>query len=209
MLLARLKGTPAMVLLSSTLLSIALMVLVQSKLPSDLPLNSTDPEGFLLLWTRYSAHLAFIFLLLAFWASTLKRLLPNEVTRSLLKHRRQFGLGFAVAHTFHLTALVLFLVNLEDLTLDAGIAIAGFGYLVAFIMAATSNDWSVRRLGIVPWRRLHSAGINILMLYFFVAFSATLASKGSALYAAYLIFIIAAVTTKLKLRARPLAATTD
>ena len=37
-------------------------------------LTSNSPPGFLLLWTRYSAHLAFVFLLLAFSASTLKAL---------------------------------------------------------------------------------------------------------------------------------------
>ena len=37
-------------------------------------LTSDSPPGFLLLWTRYSAHLAFAFLLLAFSASTLQKL---------------------------------------------------------------------------------------------------------------------------------------
>ena len=186
----------------SVVLSVALLATVQMLSPANVPLNSADPEGFLLLWTRYSAHLAFVFLLLAFSASTLKTLYDNGLTRSLMRYRRQLGLGFATAHAFHLTALTLFLVNLDGFAMDAGLAVAGFGYLVAAALGATSNDWSVRRLGRRRWRRLHSVGSAILMLYFFVAFSATLATKGGALYLTYVLAIVAAATAKLRTHSR-------
>ena len=127
-------------------------------------LTSDSPPGFLLLWTRYSAHLAFAFLLLAFSASTLKGTWPNKATRGLMRYRRQIGLGFATAHGFHLVALTLFLSNLESFSVDISLAVAGFGYAVTAALAVTSNNRSVRHLGINRWRLLHSTGINILML---------------------------------------------
>ena len=51
-------------------------------------LTSDSPPGFLLLWTRYSAHLAFAFLLLAFSASTLSGTWRNKATRGLMRYRR-------------------------------------------------------------------------------------------------------------------------
>ena len=66
--------------------------------------------------------------------------------------------------------------------MDASTAVAGFGYVMLIALTLTSNDWSVRNLGMTAWRRLHTAGINILMLYFFVAFSATNHAKIYGLY---------------------------
>ena len=51
-------------------------------------------------------------------------------------------------------------------------------------------------MGIVAWRRLHTVGINILMLYFFVAFSARLVTQGGALYGLYVFLILLAVSAK-------------
>ena len=83
----------------------------------------------------------------AFSASTLKAVVNNAQTRGLVRYRRQLGLGFATAHTFHLVALILFLSNLEGYSVDASVAVAGFGYVVTALLALSSNDYSVRRLG--------------------------------------------------------------
>ena len=127
-------------------------------------LTSDSPPGFLLLWTRHSAHLAFAFLLLAFSASTLHGTWRSKATRGLMRYRRQLGLGFVTAHGFHLVALTLFLSNLESFSVDISLAVAGFGYAVTAALAVTSDNRSVRHLGINRWRLLHSTGINILML---------------------------------------------
>ena len=87
--------------------------------------------------------------------------------------------------------------------MDASTAVAGFGYVMLIALTLTSNDWSVRHLGMTAWRRLHTAGINILMLYFFVAFSATLLTKGGAIYGLYVATIVVAVTAKVWLKRAP------
>ena len=188
----------------------ALVMLATYLAPAaEIAVTSDSPPGFLLLWTRYSAHLAFVFLLLAFSASTLKAVVNNAQTRGLVRYRRQLGLGFATAHTFHLVALILFLSNLEGYSVDASVAVAGFGYVVTALLALTSNDYSVRRLGTAKWKQLHTVGIFILMLYFFVAFSGRLLTNFAPIYAVYVALIAAAVVTKLRVKRRTLTAATD
>lgn len=197
-----------MVWIGSVLLS-ALVMLVTYLVPAaEIAVTSDSPPGFLLLWTRFSAHLAFAFLLLAFSASTLKALITNAQTRGLVRYRRQLGLGFATAHTFHLVALLLFLSNLEGYSGDASVAVAGFGYVVTALLAVTSNDYSVRRLGPAKWKQLHTVGISILMLYFFVAFSGRLLTNFAPIYAVYVALIATAVVAKVRMKRRTRTAAT-
>ena len=198
-----------MVWIGSVLLSALVMLATYLAPAAEIAVTSNSSPGFLLLWTRYSAHLAFVFLLLAFSASTLKAVVNNAQTRGLVRYRRQLGLGFATAHTFHLVALILFLSNLEGYSVDASVAVAGFGYVVTALLALTSNDYSVRRLGTAKWKQLHTVGIFILMLYFFVAFSGQLLTNFAPIYAVYVALIAAAVVAKLRVKRRTLTAATD
>jgi len=198
-----------MIWVLSVVLSVAIIIVAFVFAPADASLRSAEPAGFLLLWTRYSAHLAFAFLIVAFSASTLKRVRKNAVSTYLMRHRRQVGLGFATAHFAHLTALSLYLTGLEGFSVDASTAVAGFGYVVLLALTLTSNDWSVKQMGPVTWRRLHTTGINILMLYFFVAFSAKLLTEGDAIYAVYTMAMALAVITKLSIKRNFRAITPD
>lgn len=198
-----------MILVLSAVLSVVIIVVAFLFAPADASLRSAEPAGFLLLWTRYSAHLAFAFLIVAFSASTLKRVSNNALSTYLMRHRRQVGLGFATAHFAHLTALSLYLTSLEGFSVDASTAVAGFGYVVLLALTLTSNDWSVKQMGPVAWRRLHTTGINILMLYFFVAFSAKLLTEGDAIYAVYTMTTALAVITKLSIKRNFRAITPD
>ena len=198
-----------MVWMGSVLLSVLVMLVTYLVPATETAVTSESPPGFLLLWTRYSAHLAFLFLLLAFSASTLKAVLNNAQTRGLVRYRRQLGLGFATAHTFHLIALILFLSNLEGYSIDASVAVAGFGYVVTAVLALTSNDYSVRRLGPVKWKQLHTVGISILMLYFLVAFSGRLLTNFAPIYAVYVSLIATAVVAKLRVKRRIMTPATD
>ena len=198
-----------MIWLFSVLCSLAVMGISGIVPPEGTLLASDEPPGFFLLWTRYSAHLAFLFLLVAFLTSTARRRWRHPVTRVLMNYRRQLGLGFATAHAFHLAALTLLLLNLEGFSVTASLAVAAFGYAVTIALAVTSNNWSVRRLGVKRWRLLHTTGINILMLYFFVAFSAALIQKGGTVYVVYVLAIIGAVVAKAAARKTRLQHTTD
>ena len=109
-------------------------------------LGATREEQWLLA-TRYTARFSFPVFLLAFTASSWARLVPGRRTRALVRARRGLGLGFATAHTVHLAALAIYnaiVANVPSLTTLAG---GGVAYPAMYAMAATSNDWSVRRLG--------------------------------------------------------------
>ena len=116
--------------IGSVLLSALVMLVAVLAPATQIAVTSDSPPGFLLLWTRYSVQLAFVFLLLAFSASTLKAFANSAQTRGLVRYRRQLGLGFATAHTFHLVALILFLSILKGYSVDAYVAVAGFGFVV-------------------------------------------------------------------------------
>ena len=194
-----------MVWMGSVLLSVLVMLVTYLVPATETAVTSESPPGFLLLWTRYSAHLAFLFLLLAFSASTLKAVLNNAQTRGLVRYRRQLGLGFATAHTFHLVVLILYLSNLEGYSIDTSVAVAGLGYVVTALLAATSNDYSVKRLGPAQWKQLHTVGIFILMLYFFVAFPGRLLTNFAPIYAVYVALIATAVIAKVRVKRRTMA----
>jgi sulfoxide reductase heme-binding subunit YedZ len=57
------------------------------------------------LAARWTARAGLPLFLIAFLASTFARRWPRPTTRALLRRRRQWGLGFALAHTIHLVAL--------------------------------------------------------------------------------------------------------
>ena len=51
---------------------------------AEIAVTSDSPPGFLLLWALYYAHLAFLFLLSASSATTLKAAVNNAQTRDLV-----------------------------------------------------------------------------------------------------------------------------
>jgi len=114
---------------------------------------------------RYTARLSFLLFLLPFLASSLGYWVHNEFTRALRLHRRSLGLGFAFAHFVHLTALISFFVvsgeKVEMATLIGG----GLGYVFVALLALTSNDAAVRRLG-RGWIWLHRIGVYYIWFIF-------------------------------------------
>ena len=114
---------------------------------------------------RWTARAGFPIFILTYSASSLARLWPNDTTKAVLRHRRQWGLGFAFAHTVHLAALVTFLkVSGEPAKLPTLVG-GGAAYVLLYAMAVTSNDLAMRALG-VWWKRLHRVGIHWLWLVF-------------------------------------------
>ena len=111
---------------------------------------------------RWTARGAILLFAAAFSAGALRSLWPGEATRWLLTNRRGLGLSFALVHTVHLLALVAlglefpdpFVGGLNAVTLVGG----GLAYVFMGVMAVTSNDASVRRLGPLWWRRIHLVG---------------------------------------------------
>jgi methionine sulfoxide reductase heme-binding subunit len=117
------------------------------------------------LAARYTARASFPIFLVTYSASSLLRLWPREGTRWLVRTRRQWGLGFALAHTIHLVALSTYaIISLHMPALQTLIG-GGFAYGLMFVMAATSNTGSMKAMG-VWWKRVHTLGIHWIWFIF-------------------------------------------
>jgi methionine sulfoxide reductase heme-binding subunit len=118
-----------------------------------------------LLASRYTARASFAVFLIVYSASSLLRLWPSAMTKALVRYRRQWGLGFALAHTIHLGALAYYniiILNMPGLQALLG---GGLAYGLMFVMAATSNNASMKAMGIW-WKRVHIAGIHWIWFIF-------------------------------------------
>jgi methionine sulfoxide reductase heme-binding subunit len=117
------------------------------------------------LAARWTARAAFPLFLIAYSASSLLRLWPSDLSRLIMWRRRQWGLGFALAHTIHLGALGTNLIVFQEFRPDVTLLGGGLAYGMIYLMALTSNNWSMRKLG-KNWKRLHSIGIHYSWIIF-------------------------------------------
>jgi len=108
--------------------------------------------------------------LLTYSASSLARLWPSPLTRSLWQNRRWWGLGFAACHTIHLYALVTFLTIGPETRTLASLIPGGSAYVTLYAMALTSNNAAMRALG-RNWKRLHTFGIHYIWLIYTLAYA--------------------------------------
>lgn len=122
------------------------------------------------LAARWTARAGLPLFLVAFLASTLVRRWPGPATRALLRRRRQWGLGFALAHTIHLVALGINVVFYAPGRTWQSLMGGGLAYAMLYAMALTSTDGWQRRLG-KWWRRLHSVGIYYLWFIFTASYT--------------------------------------
>ena len=124
-----------------------------------------DEVGYML---RVTARLAFGLLLLAYIARPLVRTVGWG--RGLLRQRRYLGLSVALVHTVHFGYVASLYVLLGEPVEWFVIIFGGMAFVLMWLMAATSNDWSIRRLG-KNWRRLHLTGMHYLWIVFMQSFA--------------------------------------
>ena len=122
------------------------------------------------LAARWTARAALPLFLIAFLASTLVRRWPAGITRELIKRRRQWGLGFALAHTIHLAALAVNVIVYAPGRTWQSLIGGGLAYFMIYVMAFTSTDGWQRRLG-RWWRRLHTVGIYYIWFIFTASYA--------------------------------------
>lgn len=130
------------------------------------------------LAARWTARVGFPVFLIAYSASSLAKLWPSPLTRSLWQNRRWWGLGFAASHTIHLYALVTYLRMSSETRTLASLIPGGLAYLFIFAMALTSNDAAMRALG-KNWKRLHTVGIHYIWLIFTLAYAGRVFESGT------------------------------
>ena len=119
---------------------------------------------------RATARTSLVLFVLVFCASALRRWIKSDQTAWLLRNRRYLGLSVAVSHGYHLAFILAFywhggLGEPGIVTVVGG----GWGFVLLFLMAATSNDASQRRLR-AKWRRLHLLGMYTVWVIFVVSY---------------------------------------
>ena len=122
---------------------------------------------------RWTARIGLPIFLLTYLASSIGRLWPGTVTRTIWRDRRWWGLGFAACHTVHLYALVRALEASGEVRTVPSLIPGGLAYLTIFAMALTSNDAAMKALG-RNWKRLHRFGIHYVWLVFTLAYAGRL-----------------------------------
>lgn len=121
------------------------------------------------LAARYTARVAFSVFLIVYLASSIAYLWPNEAIRGVMRARRQWGLGFALSHFIHLAALITYFRISDATPAVASLFLGGIGYVLLAAMTLTSNDASMRAMG-VWWKRLHRVGIHWIWLVFTLSY---------------------------------------
>jgi methionine sulfoxide reductase heme-binding subunit len=119
---------------------------------------------------RFTARSSCILFLLAFAASSLRRIKATPLTNWLLTNRRYLGLSMAISHGFHAVAIAgVAILTAENMVRDTHGA--NLGYLLIILMTITSFQRPAAILGRRNWRILHTVGMYYLWLSFMVAFS--------------------------------------
>ena len=113
------------------------------------------------LAARWTSRVGLAIFLTAYLASTLLALSKSDLTKNLMRRRRQWGLAFAFTHSVHLVMLTYYL-TIAGMPPDVITVLGGgLAYVMIYLMALTSNNASMRLLG-KNWKRLHVFGIHYI-----------------------------------------------
>jgi methionine sulfoxide reductase heme-binding subunit len=118
------------------------------------------------LTVRMTARFSLVLFLAAFCASALHKFWSSNVTLWLLRNRRWLGLSFAFSHLLHAIVLVMFM-NADpalfwSMVKAINLVLGGTGYLFITLLAATSFDGAVRRLGPARWKQFHTLAVWVV-----------------------------------------------
>jgi len=141
-------------------------LLIGAALAHALAAQGAGEEGTRLV-IRQTARISVLYFSAAFAASSLLRLRPAPWSRWMMRNRRWLGLSFALSHLVHLAAILLLLRIAPDFAIDTATLVGGgLAYVFIALLAATSFDGAVRRLGVRTWRALHKTGMYYIWIIF-------------------------------------------
>jgi methionine sulfoxide reductase heme-binding subunit len=149
-------------IVSKNLIFLAVIVLTAlSMLLAPVVADPADHYGYGL---RVTARIAFAFFMLAYVARPWVQMFGNG--RWLVRNRRYLGLAAAFAHSVHFVYIVLYFRQTGEVIEPITIIFGGLAYVIFWMMAATSNNFSMRLMG-RWWKRLHTFGMHYIWVIFF------------------------------------------
>ena len=144
---------------------------------------------------RFTARTSCILFLVAFCASSLRRISSNNLANWLSSNRRYLGLSMAISHGFHAVAITaVALLTSENMVRNNNGAT--LGYVFILLMTITSFKRPAAILGRRNWKILHTVGMYYLWLSFTVAFSERL-SESRSIYIPFVTILILALILRL------------
>ncbi|WP_233890197.1 hypothetical protein [Paraburkholderia flagellata] len=133
-----------------------------------------DRVGSLQYAIRATARTSFVLFLAVFLSTSLARLLPSALTRSLVRERRYIGLSFAASQVLHAIALIIYIRTAPEAfwvgRTPATNIPGSIGYLMILLLTVTSFAMPARLIGPANWKKLHLAGVWILAVIFAASF---------------------------------------
>jgi methionine sulfoxide reductase heme-binding subunit len=124
----------------------------------------------------------------------LRVLFPRSlIVNALNRHRRYFGVSACIYGLLHFSCHVLYQGDWDDLLQSFGkpfiwFGLAGLSILV--LLASTSNNWSVRKLGGKRWKLLHRLAYVAAIV---LIFHQSIAGKGHWYIARWLLLLLVAL----------------
>jgi methionine sulfoxide reductase heme-binding subunit len=129
----------------------------------------SDTSESALLAARWTARTMFPLFLIVYLTGSLYRLYPTDWTLSLIRNRRYWGLGFAIAGTIHLLALGVNITQFRPRPLEALIP-GAIVYALLFAQMATSTNTAQRTMG-AGWKWLHRIAMHALWIAFIAGYA--------------------------------------
>jgi sulfoxide reductase heme-binding subunit YedZ len=146
-------------------------------------------EGSVRWLIRWSSKFSACFFSIAFAASGIHRLFSKYLTGQLLKFRPQFGLSFAVFHSFHLFFLIYLQIKFHpvfELARISSLVGGGLAYIFMYLMVITTFPTVRQQISPSNWKILHFAG----GYWIWIIFTRTYAKKAFLWDEGYMMFTI-------------------
>jgi DMSO/TMAO reductase YedYZ heme-binding membrane subunit len=163
----------------------------------------TGEEGVRML-IRATARSTAVCFLLAFAARPVRQVWRTGLTKGLLRERRYVGVGAALSHFVHMLAIIWLAMGWPEsyqpdvVTLVGG----GLGFAFLYVMALTSTDAAVARLGRGRWQLLHRTGAWYVAFIFTISFVPDPGMGWSAIYAGFFGAFVAVAALRLAVYVR-------
>jgi methionine sulfoxide reductase heme-binding subunit len=137
--------------------------------PEEVPESTLAEANLNALLTEETGSIAISFFIITLCLTPLRRLFPGVILVSALnRHRRLLGLACFFYACLHFTlyfddGLQRLIAEWSILYVQAGLA----AFSVLCIMAITSNDWAVRKLGGRRWKKVHRLVYLLIPILFY------------------------------------------
>jgi sulfoxide reductase heme-binding subunit YedZ len=121
----------------------------------------------------------------------LRVLFPRStIVNALNRHRRYIGVSACLYGLIHFSCHVLYQGDLDDLRQSFTKPFIWFGLaglMILVLLASTSNNWAVRKLGGKRWKLLHRLAYLAALI---LIYHQTIAGKGHWYVARWLLFLL-------------------